>query len=775
MQLEIETVSKQYRKGTWALQGVSLRLKLGAIGLLGPNGAGKTSLMNILATITRASSGRVLMKTKQILFVWLLILGGLLVACTTPGVSSSTVEPDPSTQLVYEGSRFSLSYPITATFFENERPSTDGVMAPLENGIALQDSGYLLTVTTFDLVPDASLTDFIDSHLECLEVSSSGGQSAQLGNLQARLYPDTLCGLNGITYLYAVQGGSGYRLAIESSDAFATVQPAVQTILDSFQAAEVPVTASVRQVEHNGIRFSYDPALLGDVNIQENAATADQGTFGQPTPALTWFGFVPEGIVRDGSIHWSLLREPQVIVFNLNDFGSFAPGDAQARERVAAFQQVLAERPSTFAGEIPILPPINAAQTVQAQVQWLDFDSGSGVRFLTSHTQEVAPVANDRLVYIFYGLTDDGLHGVTAVFPIAASALPDTPPTLSDEAMDNMNVNYDVEMQAVTDQLNALTDADFQPQLAQLDALVQSITIVPQAGEFVVTAVPPQNAQTLAEIAIFAAPNDQNEIGTLAAGTGVVINGSSSDGQYSRILCANGSTGNCWVAATALQLTDTSGSKPGLSNGLIDGQVAQIQSLVENVIFVAPDEDAAQLGSLLVGEVANVFTSDDSGDWYNIECPRNIGVNCWVITNPDVNEAIGFYSSDGWRPIIGEYVSFRVPIEWAVTAVSPGGGSMLEEWRLGIPGVESDQSVAFFAVAFDALQPSDLESETPFEIGGQPGAKWVRSGQGYVSYDYYTTGTGDAGSFGIHVTVSGHDCNLEAQMDKLAASVVFTP
>ncbi len=60
MQLEIQQVSKQYRQGSWGVQDVSLSLAPGVIGLLGPNGAGKTSLMNILATITRPSSGSVL-------------------------------------------------------------------------------------------------------------------------------------------------------------------------------------------------------------------------------------------------------------------------------------------------------------------------------------------------------------------------------------------------------------------------------------------------------------------------------------------------------------------------------------------------------------------------------------------------------------------------------------------------------------------------------------------------------------------------------------------
>ena len=62
MKLEIQEVSKQYRRGVLALNRFSLELKPGVLGLLGPNGAGKTTLMTILATITRATEGRVLWK-----------------------------------------------------------------------------------------------------------------------------------------------------------------------------------------------------------------------------------------------------------------------------------------------------------------------------------------------------------------------------------------------------------------------------------------------------------------------------------------------------------------------------------------------------------------------------------------------------------------------------------------------------------------------------------------------------------------------------------------
>jgi ABC-2 type transport system ATP-binding protein len=59
VQLNIERVCKTYKGNVWALRNFSLTLGPGVLGLLGPNGAGKTTLMSILATITRASEGKV--------------------------------------------------------------------------------------------------------------------------------------------------------------------------------------------------------------------------------------------------------------------------------------------------------------------------------------------------------------------------------------------------------------------------------------------------------------------------------------------------------------------------------------------------------------------------------------------------------------------------------------------------------------------------------------------------------------------------------------------
>src|SRR3954465_5164709 len=64
--LKVDGVSKRFRGGNYGVRDVSLELSSGVIGLLGPNGAGKTTLMQMIATITRPTSGRILFHGQDI-------------------------------------------------------------------------------------------------------------------------------------------------------------------------------------------------------------------------------------------------------------------------------------------------------------------------------------------------------------------------------------------------------------------------------------------------------------------------------------------------------------------------------------------------------------------------------------------------------------------------------------------------------------------------------------------------------------------------------------
>jgi ABC-type multidrug transport system ATPase subunit len=57
--LVLDGVSKKFRGGNFGVRDLSLSIGGGVLGLLGPNGAGKTTLMQMIATITRPTSGTI--------------------------------------------------------------------------------------------------------------------------------------------------------------------------------------------------------------------------------------------------------------------------------------------------------------------------------------------------------------------------------------------------------------------------------------------------------------------------------------------------------------------------------------------------------------------------------------------------------------------------------------------------------------------------------------------------------------------------------------------
>ncbi|MCC8361682.1 ABC transporter ATP-binding protein [Lysobacter sp. A6] len=65
-ELALEGVGFRYRNGHDAVSDVGLSLGPGIVGLLGPNGAGKSTLMRVLATLAKATTGRVTWRGEDI-------------------------------------------------------------------------------------------------------------------------------------------------------------------------------------------------------------------------------------------------------------------------------------------------------------------------------------------------------------------------------------------------------------------------------------------------------------------------------------------------------------------------------------------------------------------------------------------------------------------------------------------------------------------------------------------------------------------------------------
>lgn len=138
---------------------------------------------------------------------------------------------------------------------------------------------------------------------------------------------------------------------------------------------------------------------------------------------------------------------------------------------IESLQALLKDRPSAPEKEIPLLPLINAAQVFHAQVHYLDFQNGSGVRFLTQYSQEVVGrLTNKNIFYTFQGLTRDGKYYVAAFFPITASGLSDEM-VQEDWQVAQAHLAEDIQ------HLESLSSQDFAPDLEILDSIIESLVV----------------------------------------------------------------------------------------------------------------------------------------------------------------------------------------------------------------------------------------------------------------------------------------------------------
>lgn len=152
---------------------------------------------------------------------------------------------------------------------------------------------------------------------------------------------------------------------------------------------------------------------------------------------------------------------------------------------VTNMQTLLADKPAT-PQSIPFLPVFNAAQVFRAQVKYLDFQNGQGVRFLTEYAQYYAPVNNTDLFYSYQGITADGKYWVSAILPVNAAYLQAAYDSvvvpaggIAAPAMDdpNFEANMNAYYVNMLNLLNTTPDGNFTPGLDCLDQYIQSLQI----------------------------------------------------------------------------------------------------------------------------------------------------------------------------------------------------------------------------------------------------------------------------------------------------------
>jgi hypothetical protein len=142
-------------------------------------------------------------------------------------------------------------------------------------------------------------------------------------------------------------------------------------------------------------------------------------------------------------------------------------------EKIATGLQVLLQTKQAGV-QLPFLPLSNEGQLLHAQVQYLPFKNGEGVRFLTQLSQGMTPVNNYELIYTFQGLTSDDKYYVAAILPVTNPELPADTGGVQQATLVGDFQDY---LSGMIGQLNGQLSDQFTPDLLKLDAMIRSIEV----------------------------------------------------------------------------------------------------------------------------------------------------------------------------------------------------------------------------------------------------------------------------------------------------------
>jgi WD40 repeat protein len=253
-------------------------------------------------------------------------------------------------------------------------------------------------------------------------------------------------------------------------------------------ATNFPTTSNTSTMSYEGISILYDLSLAERVKAQTIPLYTDPSGFTyNDIPEHIRFDFLesysnqePFTNCPQYQMPWLSHQNldnidliPQIFIFPTRGFAGISQ---LAAERIEAFKDLLRSDLLPSKGELPVLPLFNSAQDISTQRHILTFHGGRGVRFITRYTQGVIPVSNPTVFYTFQGLTDNGDYYVSAFFPIYVSSLPNR---IEIEDWDAFNRQYPSYLEDTAESLQELESADFEPDLAKLDALIQSMTVLP--------------------------------------------------------------------------------------------------------------------------------------------------------------------------------------------------------------------------------------------------------------------------------------------------------
>jgi hypothetical protein len=274
--------------------------------------------------------------------------------------------------------------------------------------------------------------------------------------------------------LFAVSGAVS-ETAVEVINQVQTSEPelfdetfkSVETLLPEFTPAptNTPAPSPTTQVRCGALSLNIEPWLHVNAICEQQPAQSGIDFIGAPAHTRLLLADYPV----TPSFH-----KPQIRIFPVDSYREL---NAEAVTRIDQLQDILQSKPARPEEPYPFLPVWNAGQTITVQFEYLEFENGSGIRYLTQYGQAAWPINNEDLFYTFQGLTADGAYYISAVLPVTHPDLPPNGDAYIGEEYEAFIESYTEYLEQVGQDLEDSTSNVFQPSLTALDEMLTTLSV----------------------------------------------------------------------------------------------------------------------------------------------------------------------------------------------------------------------------------------------------------------------------------------------------------
>jgi hypothetical protein len=231
------------------------------------------------------------------------------------------------------------------------------------------------------------------------------------------------------------------------------------------KAVDTPVPTPTAQFSCAELGVTTEPWLQVEITCEQVSAEAETSFMEMPSHIHLEFVDYPVS----PSFH-----KPQI---NLYPVEEYREASSEASDRIDQLQSLLRRKPERAEQPYPFLPVWNAGQMMAAQYEYLDFQNGQGVRYLTQYGQAAWPINNQDLFYTFQGVTSDGKYYLSAILPVTHPELPSDGDSFIGEEDESFINSFAEYLDTIEQELDDAASKSFDPSLSELDAMIETIVV----------------------------------------------------------------------------------------------------------------------------------------------------------------------------------------------------------------------------------------------------------------------------------------------------------